>query len=366
MKLNFRGYIWILIFSQLLSACGGGGGGGGSQQNPGKIEVEKPVPPVEPPKPPDVPQPPVTPEPQELLGGRVDKEVQAYMAYEVGGVAGVYVDTSTNVDLKVVPNGSVVGSLEILGGNFPWHGLDIPFYPGVVALGRVSKLVYGFQVDQYLYNSGVFRCSIGNCVQTISMQTLSESGYGSSGIGSWKYVSPKGNGGYMLQRVGLGSFVFGEPTPSEKVRVLSSAKYSGYLQGNPEYYWAADSAYFQLTGVVGVEYSNATDTLNISLGDFRYWRGYMGLAPANLVSDEIVGPGNYMTDKTITCLAYRISATDLYGCDIAVPGLQGKLKGKFYGGKGREFSGTFTLRGLVYGSSFQEGAVGAFLSKVNN
>ncbi|MBA8735681.1 hypothetical protein [Chromobacterium violaceum] len=364
-----RDRVWVALCVLAMTGCGGGGGGG-DNSSPQKEAVadngvvsppSKPTVPVAPPVTPLPVQPPVEPELPVIMSGEVDKELQSYMAYGMGDATGPDVDTNSNVDLQVVLSGYEAGALKVLGGKLAAYVFDIPFYPGVQSLQSAQRSLSGLKVKQYLYEASLFKCAIGKCIQSISLQTLADEGYKNAGIGNWKYVGPEQSSGFVLQRVGIGSFVFGKPSVSSVISDLSASDYSGFLQGNPEYrYW--NDSFHQLTGTVNVKYDKSTDTVSVSVKDFKYWRGTMGAGINYLVSDAM-GLGNGLDGQVITCLAQKLSATNLYGCDFNAPGLSGKLKGKFYGNKGEEFAGTFTMRGLVYNGSFTDGAVGAFVSK---
>ncbi|MEO2219280.1 hypothetical protein ABGV49_19680 [Chromobacterium vaccinii] len=369
MNKKFRDGVWAALCALTVAGCGGGGGGGENHSSQKDAVADNgavsqplmPIVPVVPPVTPPPVQPSGEPEQPVVMSGEVDKELQSYMAYGMGDSTGPEVDTNSNVDLQVIPSGYEAGGLRVLGGKLAAYVFDIPFPPGVLSLQSAQRSLNDLKVKQYLYKSDSFKCAIGKCMQTISLQTLASEGYKNAGIGNWKYVGPEQSSGFVLQRIGIGSFVFGRPSASSVILDLATSDYAGYLQGNPEYrYW--NDSFHQLTGTVGVKYDKSTDTVSISVKDFKYWRSTMGAGVNYLVSDAM-GLGNGLDGQVITCLAQKLTATNLYGCDFNAPGLSGKLKGKFYGNKGEEFAGTFTMRGLVYNGSFTDGAVGAFVSK---
>ncbi|WP_158677658.1 hypothetical protein [Chromobacterium vaccinii] len=348
----FRDGLWVALCILVLSACGGGGGGSQGQ----KVADSGVSPQVANTTPSS--QPPIDSGQSVVMSGEVDKEVQSYMLYGVRDYGGPNFDTYSSIDFQAVVNGYEASGIKILGGKINGYASDISLSPNELSLSSVKKSVEGLRVRQYISNPN---CSLGDCVQTVSLVTLADEGYKNAGMGNWKYVEPAQSGGNALLRIGIGSFVFGKPSTASDISSMDAVDYHGLMQGNPEYQSWSDS-YFQLTGVVGARYDKSTDTISVSVRNFKYWRGAMAMTVDSLVSD-MLGSGNGLDGQVVTCLAQKLSASNLYGCNFHVPGLSGSLKGKFYGKKGEEFAGTFSMRGLVYNGSFNDGAVGAFVAK---
>ena len=256
-------------------------------------------------------------------------------------------------------------SVKLKGGKIKndWFYIDLLFAPSTSRFLGGRYKIGKYAVNEYKAFSSTDR---SNVIQGfgITLQTLTESGFRSAGIGNWKYVDSYQMGVFSGRPNAVGSFTFGSSTTAAVVGKMPSTVYAGYAQsiGAPQSYIHDYSQHVWSTAVAVDKVKN---TIKITIKTFpQYLFSSIYSDGLNMSMTSI--PLNHVPQVSFTCTAPLAPARNSFECSMPKTGARyhGKIKGRFFGKSGEEMAGTFTIQ-MNGGIFYDETLVGAFLAKKN-